>query len=215
MPQPTNGGFATQEEFRKWMMGKKDGKWQSEVHARPLSEQVQDYKDDSIADAFPLLFPYGFTGLPNDPAVVKLSKRKRKKQNLKRRRHNVFRKYLQHRKPTFHQPLFNLIVENLLMKEIIFDKTKMYCNLVQRRFNDGSQVRHHDSSPTGAGYPRCSEWTSSSTFDGGRKSISEIYSQCLRKSSTFQRSSHGSTPNPFFIYYEIWFTCHFSNNYTQ
>lgn len=74
MPQPTNGGFATQEEFRKWMMGKHDGQWQSEVHARPLSEQIQDYKDDSIADAFPLLFPYGYTGLPNDPAVIKLDR---------------------------------------------------------------------------------------------------------------------------------------------
>jgi len=137
MPQPTNGGFATQEEFRKWMMGKQDGKWSSEVHSRPLADQVQDHKDDSIADAFPLLFPYGYTGLPNDPAVVELSERKPKAP--KRQRLSVFQKYLQHRSPSFHHPLFNLIVENITMKETIFQKTKMFCNL---KYNDNSTMGH-------------------------------------------------------------------------
>jgi hypothetical protein len=127
LPQPTNGGFNTQEEFRSFVMNSQNGKWNSVLHARPLAETLEDYKDDTIADAFPLLFPFGYTGLSEDPSVIALSKQN--KTRLVRDRLGVLRKYLQHRKPAFHAPMFNLIVENLVMKQTIFQKTQMFCNV--------------------------------------------------------------------------------------
>lgn len=130
LPEPTNGGFQTQEEFVKFVTEhEKTGKWNSELHARPLAEQLDDYKDDTLALAFPLQFPYGFTGLPADPAVIKLSKLKGKRNLLSRNCMGVYQKYLQHRKTCFHSAMFNLIVENLIMKQSIFNSTRMYCNI--------------------------------------------------------------------------------------
>ena len=63
LPEPTNGSFANQEEFRKFVTENQNGHWNSELHYRPLRERLADYKDDAIADAFPLLFPFGYTGL--------------------------------------------------------------------------------------------------------------------------------------------------------
>jgi hypothetical protein len=127
LPGPTNGGFSNQEEFRKFVSEKQNGKWDSALHSRPTGERMADYKDDTIADAFPKLFPFGYTGLPEDPCVVKL--KESNKQLLKRKRLDVLRKYLQHRNPYFHAPVFNLIVENLIMKESIFEKTRMFCSV--------------------------------------------------------------------------------------
>ena len=127
LPEPTNGGFANQEEFRKFVTDNQNGRWNSELHSRPLRERLADYKDDTIADAFPLLFPFGYTGLREDPAVLSLQKDHGK--HLSRTRQDVLQKYLQHRKPAFHSAMFNLVVENLIMKDTIFSKTKIYCNV--------------------------------------------------------------------------------------
>jgi hypothetical protein len=129
LPQPTNGGFESQEEFRTFVTSSQTGKWNSALHARPLAERLADYKDDTIADAFPLIFPFGFTGLPEDPIVKRLGDMQGKARHLSRDRLGVLRKYLQHRKHAFHAPMFNLIVENLVMKQTIFQKTQMFCNI--------------------------------------------------------------------------------------
>jgi hypothetical protein len=100
-----------------------NGKWKTEFTARPTSDREPDHIDDTLGDAFPLQFPYGHTGLRGDPAVTEL-KEKRIRQRI-----NVFRKLLRHRKPCFHYPLFNLIVENLIMKDKIFMQTKILCNI--------------------------------------------------------------------------------------
>ena len=63
LPEPTNGSFANQEEFRKFVTENQNGRWNFELHSRPLWERLADYKDDTIADAFPLLFPFGYTRL--------------------------------------------------------------------------------------------------------------------------------------------------------
>ena len=123
LPTPTNGGFENQEAFRKFVMKHQNGKWQTEFTARPTLDRQHDYNDDTLGDAFPLQFPYGHTGLQGDPAVTEL------KEKPIRKRINVFRKLLRHRKPCFHYPLFNLIVENLIMKDTIFLQTKMFCNV--------------------------------------------------------------------------------------
>jgi hypothetical protein len=41
----------------------------------------------------------------------------------------VFKKLLQNRKPCSHYPLFNLIVENLIMRDKIFSHTQIQCNI--------------------------------------------------------------------------------------
>jgi hypothetical protein len=74
LPEPKNGGFANQEEFWKFVTSSNNGQWNSQLHVRPSAERLADYKDETIADAFPLQFPFGFTGLPGDPAVLDLSK---------------------------------------------------------------------------------------------------------------------------------------------
>ena len=122
LPEPTNGGFA----FRKFVNGKQNGWWNSELHSQPSQECLADYKDDTIADAFPLLFPFGYTGLREDPAVLSL---RGKNKTRSRTRQDVLRKYLQHRKPAFHSAMLNLVVDNLIMKDTISTKTRIYCNV--------------------------------------------------------------------------------------
>ena len=138
LPEPTNGGFASQDEFRKFVTeNQKNGQWNSALHARPMAERLADYNDDTIALAFPLQFPYGHTGLLLDRAVTKLSKKKKWKRHLKRKREDVMRDFLQQRKPEFHTAMFNLIVQSILMKESAFRSTKIYCNA---KLKDGSTM---------------------------------------------------------------------------
>jgi hypothetical protein len=127
LPEPTNGGFANQEEFRKFVTSSNHGQWNSQLHVRPSAERVADYKDETIADAFPLQFPFGFTGLPGDPAILDLSEKHKRRYSRKRR--DVMLKYLTHRKTAFHQAMFILVVDNILMKETTFMKAKMFCNV--------------------------------------------------------------------------------------
>ena len=123
LPTPTNGGFKTQEEFRQFIMEHQNGKWKTEFTSRPTSEREPDYVNDTLGDAFPLQFPFGHTGLRGDPAVTELKEKKF------RTRIDVFRKWLRHRKPSFHYPLFNLIIENLIMRDMIFLQTQITCNM--------------------------------------------------------------------------------------
>ena len=142
LPQPTNGGFANQEEFRKFIASKNNGRWSTQFHSRPYADRLADYEDDTIADAFPLQFPFGFTGLPDDPVVKKMrGKNSKNRKHFSRERKTVILKYLTHRKATFHRPMFNLVMDNVLMKETIFLKTKIFCN-----------VKCSDNSTMGAKY---------------------------------------------------------------
>jgi hypothetical protein len=123
LPTPTNGGFQTQEEFRQFVMEHQNGKWKTEFTSRPTSEREPDYINETLGNAFPLQFPFGHTGLRGDPAVDELKEKKFRK------RIDVFRKLLQHRKPSFHYPLFNLIIENMIMRDKIFLQTQITCNI--------------------------------------------------------------------------------------
>ena len=79
LPTPTNGGFATQEQFRKFVIEHQNGKWESEFIAKHTSDREHDYIDDTLGDAFPLQFPYGHTGLRGDPAVTELNEKNHRK----------------------------------------------------------------------------------------------------------------------------------------
>ena len=138
LPSPTNGGFSNQDEFRRFVAeNQKQGRWNSALHARPKAERLADYNDETVAMAFPLQFPYGHTGLPRDPAVIKLSKRSKWKGHLKRDREGVLKTLLQQRKPEFHTAMFNLIVQSILIKAQAFRSTRMECNA---KAKDGSTM---------------------------------------------------------------------------
>ncbi len=123
LPAPTNGGFQTQEEFRQFVMEHQNGKWKTEFTSRPTSEREPDYINDTLGNAFPLQFPFGHTGLRGDPAIAELNEKKYRK------RIDIFRKLLRHRKPSFHHPLFILIIENMIMRDKIFLQTQITCNI--------------------------------------------------------------------------------------
>ena len=140
LPEPTRGSFSSQEEFRHFVMEHQDGRWDSALHSRPSSDIALDYKSDTIAQAFPVLFPYGFSGLPEDKAVLQMAARPRKKNHMKRKRLSVLKHCLRHRRSGFHGAMFNLIVENLIMKETIFITAKIRANM---KCSDGSSMGEH------------------------------------------------------------------------
>ena len=73
LPTNLNGGFATQDEFREYVMTRhQSGRWDSFIHARPSAVRVADYTGEALAKAFPLVFPFGHSGCAEDPAIVKL-----------------------------------------------------------------------------------------------------------------------------------------------
>jgi hypothetical protein len=84
--------------------------------ARPTTKREQDYD-----------FRYSFH------LVILVSKRILPSSNSTRipirKCNRVFKKLLRHRKPCFHEALFNLIVENLTMKDTIFKQTQVQCNM--------------------------------------------------------------------------------------
>jgi hypothetical protein len=130
LPEETNGGFQTQEEFMQFVLDhQRSGKWNSELHLRPEGQRIPEYKGNTFPRAFPLCFPYGYSGLEEDPAVVKLSMRKGFKKHMKRNRMGVLMKYLQHRKPSFHGPMINLIIANTLMKQNVFTSVIIRANM--------------------------------------------------------------------------------------
>ena len=130
LPERMNGGFDTQQEFLDFVAKhQKTGSWSAELHFRPDATRVGDWKENTIARAFPKVFPYGFTGLPGDPALAKLEKREGYKKHMKRNRVSVLKKYLQMRQPAFHEAKFNLIVCNTILKETIFTSSCIRANM--------------------------------------------------------------------------------------
>ena len=119
------------------MENQQNNRWNATLHARPFAEQLADYKEDTISKAFPLHFPYGHSGLEGDPSLELMEKLPKNSKYMKRSRLGVLRKFLQHSNPIFHGPRFNLIVENLILKEQIFQSTRMYCTT---KHADGSYM---------------------------------------------------------------------------
>lgn len=140
LPEPVNGGFKSQAEFREFITKHQTGKWDAKLVARHERDRISDFKGDGIAQAFPLLFPYGFSGLDEDPAVQRLQKRKRNRKKMKRSRLNVLRKYLRHRNPVFHGAVFNLIVENLILRETIYKSASIKCNMKKNETTNFGEV---------------------------------------------------------------------------
>ena len=138
LPETTNGGFESQDQLKQFVLrNQQENRWSATLHARPLAKVLADYEGDTIAQAFPLHFPYGHTGLAEDQAMEKMKKLPKNQRYMSRNRLGVMQKFLQHRNPVFHSPRFNLIVENLIMKEQIFQSTCVYCSV---KHSDGSSM---------------------------------------------------------------------------
>lgn len=128
-PTTTNGGFDTQDEFRDFLVKHNNGKWNAFIQAKPTSEKIQDYDKTVFVQAFPVHFPFGYSGIPGDTALTKKIDEKKNPGHLKRTRIEVLKKLLQHGIPTFHSPEFNLVVNNVIMKETIFASARLSCNV--------------------------------------------------------------------------------------
>jgi len=128
LPENTRGVFENQNAFRQFVNAHQDGSWDSELHARPTSERMMDHYGSTIVQAFPKIFPYGHSGFEDDPAVIELSEQTGRKTYMKRDFGNTIRKLLLHRNVEFQSPRFNLIANNLLMKQSVFQSAKIYCN---------------------------------------------------------------------------------------
>ena len=129
LPTNLNGGFATQEAFRDYVLKcHQDSNWKASMHTRPTAERVADYAGGVLAKAFPIVFPFGHSGGAEDPALDMIRELRKKKKCLIRSREHVLKKYLRHGKPAFHKALFNLIVANSLMKAAIFVGTRIHAN---------------------------------------------------------------------------------------
>lgn len=101
------------------------------MHARPTAVRVPDYHGETLSKAFPLLFPYGHSGMKDDPALPLLAKKLNMPNGEKvvqRSHEQVLKKYLRHRLPAFHTALFNLVVYNMLMKQKIFESVRIHAN---------------------------------------------------------------------------------------
>ncbi|MGB8699100.1 MAG: DUF6570 domain-containing protein [Thermosynechococcaceae cyanobacterium] len=127
LPAPTNGGFKDQDAFRAFVTSQKDGHWKSQLHVRPLAERIADYEDHSVADDFPLQFPFGCSGFAEDKLAIAVRDKNKRRNRIEKQ--DVIIKFLTHRKCSFHSPMFNLVMLNMIMKEQIFKNTKMYCNV--------------------------------------------------------------------------------------
>ena len=148
LPNNTNGGFKDQEEFRRYVHDhQKDGAWDAQTHIRPTTDRLADYQSENIVQAFPLLFPYGFSGMKSDPAVQAMSQLKGLKRCMGRNETDVLKKLLQHAEPNMHTPLFILIVSNILMKKKIFESCRMHGNCTTR---DGQSTAEAIGAMTGA-----------------------------------------------------------------
>ena len=128
LPENTRVIFKDQDEFRKFITEHQDSSWDAQLHTRPSSQHLMDHYGSSVVQAFPFIFPYGHSGFEDDLAVVSLANIPRQKDHMKRNFELVIHKFLLHRKTEFHAPKFNLIANNLLMKQTIFKSAKVHCN---------------------------------------------------------------------------------------
>ena len=130
LPNSNNAGFTTQEEFRDYVLQKQEsGTVSSTVHVRPSSDIVGDYIPNSLVQAFILNFPYGHSGLNDDPVLVKMRQQERMKKQLTRDKIETIQYFLQHSKPEMHLADFVLVCGNIIMKQEVFKNVRIHSSV--------------------------------------------------------------------------------------
>ena len=130
LPETTNGGFDTQEDFRNYIMEKLDGSsWTTTLQMYPSSQPMPDHIHENVTKAFLLQFPYGHSGLPDDKALLGLIEAGKVSRKPMREAIDTFKYLLNHSKPQFHRADFNLILNNIIMKDMVFRKSRLLGNV--------------------------------------------------------------------------------------
>ena len=97
-------------------------------HSRPSQFRKKDYLQDEFVRCFPLQFPFGVAGFPKETAMEEFH-RKTKRHWKRPTENEILKCFLKRRKPEFHKPEFNLMVNNLLMRHQVFANSRLQCNL--------------------------------------------------------------------------------------
>lgn len=133
----TNAGFKTQEEFRSFLCNHQNDRVDHAFYTRPSRNRKPEYEHDEIVRAFPLQFPFGIGGFPNELRLKEF----RKSHKCRLSYDETLQLFLRHRRKEFHQPDFNLFINTLVMKKAMFNSARLQCNL-----------RYADARPMGEKY---------------------------------------------------------------
>ena len=128
---PTNGLFASQEEFRKFMFENDLQRMKATFYTKPTPKRQKDYVDDEFVKAFPVQFPFGFGGFPRESAGHEFFGKGKARVTFRER----YQHYLRHRKRTFHEATFNLVGNGILMRHGAFENVRLQCNLRFREWD--------------------------------------------------------------------------------
>ena len=118
-------------------MSKQNGKWNSTVFMSPTQERKPEYESENFVKSLLLQFPYGHSSLSDDKAVISMSKVERKKRYMTRNKITVLKDLLRNQKPEMQLPEFQLIINNIIMKDNVFQKSRI---LASTRKSEGKRM---------------------------------------------------------------------------
>ena len=119
------GFFRTQDEFRKFLLENDHQRTSHVFYTRPTENRVKEYVEDEFIRCFPLQFPYGNGGFHRQTLCRQPLSSKRKDMSFQR----CLKYLLRHRGAHFHTPLFNLMANGIIMRNNVFRKVKIQCNV--------------------------------------------------------------------------------------
>ena len=135
----SNGGFNSQEEFRDFVSKHQHSRVTHTVHSRPTEERKKDCLHDEFVRSFPLQFPHGFGALKKQQTGKTFVTKNCGTLSTP----DVLRLFLRHRRREFHTPEFNLVANNLIMRDKVFLNVRIQCNskfqersLLSEKFGD-------------------------------------------------------------------------------
>jgi hypothetical protein len=113
LPESINGGFGNQTTFAEAVKHRDLSQYQAELHSRPTKLYLEDYKGLNIIRAFPLQFPFGHSGLPEDTGT--------------RTYINTLKHFLRLSLPAMHHGDFILVIHNIYARSIAFRSAMLRC----------------------------------------------------------------------------------------
>jgi hypothetical protein len=150
LPEATNGGYANQMLFRKAVEKRDMSGFNAQLHSRPTGEYLADYKGLNIIKAFPLQFPFGYSGLPDDTtAEYNKTKKIRPRCYMTSLKH-----FLQLSHPPMHHGNFILVVHNIFARQKAFKTALIRCSDSFRNGTYGEAFAGMRSGEVAAGVAR-------------------------------------------------------------
>lgn len=121
LPETTNGGFTNQTLFRKAVTERDMSSYNAQLHSRPTGVYLPDYKGINIIKAFPLQFPFGYSGLPDDATTSETAKKKPRCYMA------TLKHFLRLSHPPMHHGNFILVVHNIFARQKAFKTAVIRC----------------------------------------------------------------------------------------